>query len=125
VHTDPDTHIHALGPTVQSERPLGLEDCARGPPRVVEDDEELVAAVVDHVAAEVFDRLAQKAPVIGEDQRVAVAKLAHELRRALDVGEDQGDRAIGKIGCQRLLQGDLGPNTGSRAGRAVHGQLAS
>jgi hypothetical protein len=63
--------------------------------------------------------------VIGQHQGVAVAKLAHELCRALDVGEDQSDRSIGKIGCQRLLQGDLGPNAGSRAGRAVDGQLAS
>jgi hypothetical protein len=93
--------------------------------RVGEDDEELVATVIDDMAAAGLDGLAQEPPVVGEDERIAVAQLADELRRPLDVGEDECDCAIRKIGCQSLLQGDLGPDAGSRAGRTVDGQLAA
>jgi hypothetical protein len=93
--------------------------------RIGEDDEELVAAVVDDVALCGLDGLAQEPAVVGQDEGIAVAELADELRRALDVGEDECDCAIGKIGCQSLLQGDLGPDAGSRAGRTVDGQLAA
>jgi hypothetical protein len=90
-----------------------------------EDDEELVAAVIDDVAVAGLHGLPKEPAVVGQDERVAVAELANELRRALDVGEDECDCAIGKIGCQSLLQGDLGPDAGSHAGRTVDGQLAA
>jgi hypothetical protein len=104
---------------------LCTHDRLDGPPRIGEDDEELVAAVIDDMAAAGLDGLAQKPAVVGEDERVAVAELANELRRALDVGEDECDCAIGKIGCQSLLQWDLGPDAGSGARGTVDGQLAA
>jgi hypothetical protein len=81
--------------------------------------------VIDDVAIAGLHGLAQEPAVVGEDERIAVAELANELRRALDVGEDECDCAIGKIGCQSLLQRDLGPDAGSRTGRTVDGQLAA
>jgi hypothetical protein len=62
--------------------------------------------------------------VIVEQKRIGVAEGADELRRALHIGEDECDGSMGKIGCQSLLQRDLGPDAGSRAGRTVDRKLA-
>jgi hypothetical protein len=62
--------------------------------------------------------------VIREHRRVAVAELADELRGALDIREDEGDRSMGEIWVQSLLQRDLGPNAGSRTRGAVDRKLA-
>jgi hypothetical protein len=91
---------------------------------ILEDDEELVAAVVDDLSGAALDRLSEKTPVIREHRRVAVAEQADELRRALDIGEDECDRSIREIWGQSLLQWDLGPNAGSRARGAVDRKLA-
>ena len=58
-----------------------------------EGDEEGVALRVDLDAAVGGERLAKHPPVFGESVCVGVAELLQELRRALDVGEQEGDRA--------------------------------
>jgi len=58
-----------------------------------EGDEEGVALSVDLDAAAPLERLAQRPSVIGERIRVGVAQLVEQLRRALDVGEEEGDGA--------------------------------
>jgi hypothetical protein len=44
------------------------------------------------------ERVTQDAAVLGEDIRVAVPELVQQLRRALDVGEEEGDCARGQLG---------------------------
>jgi hypothetical protein len=62
--------------------------------------------------------------MIRENRRVALAELADERRRALDIGEDECDCSMGEIWGQSLLQRDLGPNAGARARRTVDRKLA-
>src|SRR6476469_1500110 len=64
-----------------------------GVPGAGESDEEGVALGVDLNAAVAGERLAQEAPVLGQCIRVGVAELVQQLRRALDVGEEEGDSA--------------------------------
>jgi hypothetical protein len=109
---------------MSSEGTLGLGNRLGCPAGVLEDDEELVAAVVDDLSSTAFDRLAEETPVIREHRRVAVAEPANELRRALDIREDECDRSKWEIWGQSLLQWDLGPNAGSRARGAVDCKLA-
>ena len=60
--------------------------------RIGEDGEELVAARLDLAAARGVDRLAQEAARVGEELgRTASPADAYEPRRALDVGEEEGD----------------------------------
>jgi hypothetical protein len=58
-----------------------------------ERDEEGVALGVDLYAVVPLEGVAQHAPVLGERLRVGVAELVHQPRRALDVGEEEGDGA--------------------------------
>jgi hypothetical protein len=114
-----DAQLDALRPGMSCERALRFGDCLGCPARVLEDDEELVAAMVDNLSGVALNGRSKEPPVISEDERIAVAEGSDELRRALDIGEDECDGSMGEIRCQSLLQWDLGPNAGSRAGRAV------
>ena len=93
--------------------------------RFLEHEEELVAAMVDDVPAGGLDRGAQEAAVVVEELGVAVPEPLHELGRAFDVCEDQRDGSMGKIWHVSLLQRDLRPNMGSRAGRTVDVELST
>ena len=104
---------------------LGFQDCLGCLAGILEDDEKLVATVIDDVAGAVLHGFSEEAAMIREHDRVAVAELADELRGALDIGEDERDRSMGEIWGQSLLQWDLGPNAGSRAGWAVNCKLAA
>jgi hypothetical protein len=53
--------------------------------------------MVDDVPTAALDRRAQELAMVGEDKGIAVAELAHELCRALDICEDECDRSIGEI----------------------------
>ena len=107
------------------DRPLGLDEGLRATTRIRKDDEELVAAMVDDLAAAALHRVAEESPVVGEHERPRVAELAHELCRAFDICEDECDRSIGEIGCQSLLQWYLGPDAGSGTGGTVDRKLAA
>ena len=76
------------------------------------------------LAGTALHRLSEETPVIREHRRVAVAEQAAELRRALDIGEDECDRSMREIWGQSLLQWDLGPDAGSRARGPVDRKLA-
>jgi hypothetical protein len=80
--------------------------------------------MVDDESGAALHRLAEEPPVICEHECIAVAERSDELRRPLDIREDECDRSMGEIGCQSLLQRDLGPDAGSRARRAVDCKLA-
>ena len=120
-----DTQLDSLRPVMSGERALGLRNRLGCPAGVLEDDEELVATMVDDLPGAALHRFSEEPPVIGEHGRVAIAELADELRRALNIGEDECDRSMGEIWGQSLLQWDLGPNAGSRARGADDRKLAA
>jgi hypothetical protein len=119
-----DTQLDTVRPGMSGKRPLGLGNRLGCPAGVLEDDEELVTAMVDHLSSAALHRLAEETPVIREHRRVDIAEAADELRGALDISEDESDRSMREIWGQSLLQRDLGPDAGSRARRAVDRKLA-
>ncbi len=90
-------HAHAqlgaLGPVVRRERALTVRGRGGRVARAGEDVEEGVALRVDLLAAVRGERLAEEALVRLEHAAVAVAQLFQQLRRSLDVGEEEGDGA--------------------------------
>src|SRR5947199_260520 len=60
-------------------------------PRIDESDRELVAATVDLLAAVLDERGADGDAMLLERRRIVVTKRLYEPRRALDVGEQEGD----------------------------------
>jgi len=97
VHPHPDPQFDALRPGVSCECTLGRASsfCSRG--GLLEDDEEFVTAVVDDVSAGGRDRVAEQTAMVVEELGVAVAEPLDELRRALDVGEDERDGSMRKF----------------------------
>jgi hypothetical protein len=118
------TQFDSLRPGMSGKRALGLRNrlgCQAG---VLEDDEELVASMVDDLSSAALHCLAEETPVIREHRRIAIAETADELRGAFDIREDKCDRSMGEIWGQSLLQRDLGPDAGACARRAVDRKLA-
>ena len=103
-------HAHAkllpLGPLVQAQRPLRLHGPGGGVACPQERVEERVALRVDLRAAVLAERRPDDPPVIGGDGRVdAVAELLQQPRRALDVGEGEGDGSAGQLRHRPTLAG--------------------
>jgi hypothetical protein len=84
------------------EGPLRSGGGGRGVACALEDDEEAVARRVDLDPAVSGARPADGAPVVAAKPGELGTELAHELRRALDVGEQEGDGAGRKVGPRRL-----------------------
>ena len=80
VEAHADTQLDALRPGMSREGALGFRDCLGCFAGVLEDDEELVAPMVDDVPIATLHGLAEKVPVIRQHHGVAVAELADELR---------------------------------------------
>jgi hypothetical protein len=72
----------------------GRRDCTCG---LGEGHEELVALAVDLDALCALDLRPNKVSELGQNGRVAVAKLSDKPRRPFDVGEEEGDGPTGKI----------------------------
>ena len=82
----------------------------------LENREEAVAFGLFLVAAGSSQGRPDEFAMAGEDRVPAVAaEFLGELRRALDICEDECDRSIGEIRGQSLLQWDLGTDTCSCA----------
>ena len=96
VHPHADANGRCLRPRRRRERALCGQRGCEGTLGLGEGDEELVGPAVDLAPARLGDGVAHEPAVIGEELRVRVAELLHEARRALDVGEEQGDRAGGE-----------------------------
>src|SRR5439155_14492949 len=120
MHPHSHAHLDPAGPFVRGERELSLEGGGGRLACVLEDDKELVAAMIDDVPACLRNRIAQQATVVVEQLGVVVAELSHELRRALDIGENERELAMREFGHCSLLQRDLSTNTSPLTGRAVH-----
>ena len=86
-----EAHAHADRPA--GERLLSARSRRDSADRRRECVEEGVALGVDLDTVVSGERVSQGAPVVGEDRGIAVAMLLDQPRRALDVGEEQRDRA--------------------------------
>ena len=99
VQPHPHAHLGVRRPVVLRERTLGRRgglDSVRGSR---EGDEERVALGVDlHPAVRRPDSPQQRA-VLGEQVAVGVAEAVEQAGRALDVGEEEGDRPCGQTAC--------------------------
>jgi hypothetical protein len=98
-----DAHTHADGPRRQRllPHPGGGQrvTCAR------ERHEERVALRVDLDPVVRGERCPEHAPVLPQRVRVAVTQLVQQLRRAFDVGEEEGDGAAGKLAHRAMIAG--------------------
>jgi hypothetical protein len=90
-----DPHSHADGGRFERFASLRRGRDRVGCPR--ERDEERIPLRVDLDAGVALEGVSQRLAVRGEEIGVAVAVLLEEPRRALDVGEEEGDGAGGKI----------------------------
>ena len=79
VEAHADTQLDALRPGMSGDCALRLRDCLDCPAGVLEDDEELVATMVDDEPCAALHDLAEEAAVIREHRCVPVAEQAHEL----------------------------------------------
>ena len=94
---DPDLDRGGVRPGVAGERPLRFHRAQHGLVRASKRVEEGVALGVDLVAAVGGEGLPQEPLVLGQNLRPAPTQLPDELRRALDVGEQEGDGARRKL----------------------------
>jgi hypothetical protein len=99
-------HAHAelggLGPWLAMERPLGLERGCDGVGRGRERGAEGVAAGLEDVAAMILDAMAQQRIVARQRRAHRCRMRLPQARAALDVREQQCDRAAGKV-CHRSM----------------------
>src|SRR5262249_47794145 len=93
VQSHPHLHVDAVGPAVLCKGTLRGDGAGDRVTRAREREEERVALCVDLLAARFRQALAQDAPLLSQHVRVAVAELAEEGRRPLDVREQECDCA--------------------------------
>jgi hypothetical protein len=93
VDADPHAKLDAARPRLSGEPPLCVHRRCERVPSPREYDEERVALGVDLVTLGVPERGAQEPAVRCQHLAVAIPQLADEHRRALDVGEQEGDGA--------------------------------
>ena len=112
-HPDPDRR--SLRPALLRQRPLGIDGRADRIARPLERHEERVALRVDLVAVVDADRRADQLLVETEQLAVAIGPdRAQDAGRALDVGEQEGDRAAGSIVHDAVrIRASIAPDGGS------------
>jgi hypothetical protein len=97
VNADPHPHVGPVGPCTRAHRPLnrqrGLES-RRGP---FEDGEELIRAGVHLATAGTPHRGTHQTADIGEQRWVAIVESPEQLGGALDIGQQEGDRAFRQL----------------------------
>ena len=98
VHAHAHAQLCVARPLVRGKRTLGVDGRADRVLRPAERGEEGVALGIDLPAVVRGERVADDALVLGEDRAVVVAQLLEQPRRALDVGEEEGDGAGGPLG---------------------------
>jgi hypothetical protein len=105
VHADADADFGVFRPLVRDHRPLGCGGGCYGVVRVGEDDEEGVALGSELEAAVLAESRPEEPVVVGEDRRPFVTESLGEGSRALDVGEEEGNRACRQVHGRRLISG--------------------
>ena len=119
-----DPGAHGRGPVVAAEPALRVGRRRGGLLARREDGEQLVSARVDLVPRRSGHRLPQEAADVCEDGLPVVAELARQARRALDVGEEEGEGAGREGAHARSLGGDvqkLGARVGCVGERVIEG----
>ena len=91
VHADPHAHGRVLRPRVRRQGALRRHRRVDGVPGAAKRDEERVALVVELPPAVGLPGVPEQAPVVLEDGAVVVPQLAQQRRRAVDVGEEEGE----------------------------------
>jgi hypothetical protein len=84
------------------QRPLRVDSSRDRVSSSRENDKEAVACRVDLVAAVMVESIAQNAAMLAAQAAEVCARLPHELRRALNVGEKERHGAARKLGCGRV-----------------------
>jgi hypothetical protein len=107
MQADPHTNGDTGRPLGGGMCPLGVDRSRESVPRTREDEEERVSLCIhlDTVASR--KRVTDDPPVAGEHLAVVVAQPFQELRRVLDVGEDERDGACGQVGHVAIVVGEL------------------
>ena len=95
VQPDPHADVDLARPRLRCVRALRLDGSGDGISRAREDEEEGVALRVDLDPVASSERVADDPPVRRQHLAVVVAEALEELRRVLDVREDEGDRSAG------------------------------
>jgi hypothetical protein len=98
VDAHPHANVDALRPTLGRQRPLRADRSGDRVARPHERDEERVTLSVDLPAVVLVERRAQQALMLAKHRRVAAAQPRQQPRRTLDVAEQEGHGAAGKLG---------------------------
>src|SRR5215831_18176942 len=91
MQTDPDTHVHVVGPGMSEKAslyPYGSRDGIGG---ASEDREEGVALGVDDLPTSAVERLLQQVPAVRQHPGVAITELLEQTGGSLHVREEQRD----------------------------------
>jgi hypothetical protein len=98
-----DAHLDAIRPGMAFEGALSVDRARHRVARARERHEERVSLRIDLAAAMCLEALAEDPLVVGQQLAVPVAEPLDELRRSLDVGEEQRDRARWKLVHRRSI----------------------
>ena len=98
MHPHPYPQLRAVGPFVRSESALRIGRRHNRILRTPERHEERVALRVDLLSVVLRERGPQDAVVVSTCRSVALTELLQQSRRALDVGKEEGDRSMRKLG---------------------------
>src|SRR4051812_17256272 len=94
VYPHPDADRDALRPRGRGERALDRRGCTDGVGSSLEHDKERVALGLDHVPAVRDHRIPYDTVMSSDHRGIPLLQAIEEPRRALDVGEQQGQTAV-------------------------------
>jgi hypothetical protein len=97
VEPHPHARLRAARPVMERESGLRVGRSLDGATRVGEGDEEAVALRIHFDAVVAPERLTQQPTVLCENICVVVPELVQQARRALDVGEEEGNCAAREV----------------------------
>ena len=117
VQAHADEHVALVRPFRGGEGSLPVDGRRGGIRCATERDHERVPLRVDLDAAVPRERFPEQLSVLVLDGGIACPECAEETRRALDVGEEQRDRAVGQV------RSRIGRSHGSSLGAAVRSSM--
>jgi hypothetical protein len=106
VQADAQADVALAGPRARGHRALDRERGGERVRRPLEHREDLVRAGVDLAAARGPHRRPHPAADLGDELRVLVPELREELRRALQIGQEERDVALGQPALGLELRAD-------------------